>query len=462
VRGLVRDRALLFGLDVLDEWDLRSWLLRHGASPQSVESPFLKGFYDLAFAYEDGDPDRPNFAAGAALRAILRTLLTYKGAVFWKMQAGMGDVVFAPLYEVLRRRGVSFRFFHRVEEIEFEPGSDRSSLRVSRIRMTRQATCPRGDYEPLVSVAGLPCWPSSPRYEQLAEGDALRAQGTDLECPWDPWPGVGSLSLLPEQDFDEVIFGISLGAVPQLCPSLLAADARWREMTEKVRTVATQAAQLWFRDDLKKLGWSRPPAVLDAYVDPLNTWADMSFLLPRERWPAQGGPASLAYLVGPLPDTGCVAPGPGGAPYLACRRAQARAYLSHWLQYSASGLFPCAGRSGAHADFDWQRLYDPQERVDAERLAAQYIRANVAPSERYVQSPAGSTAYRIFTEDSGVESFYPVGDWLNTGINSGDIEAATISGLQAARALTGRRRPIVGEGDGFRRARVSAEAARRA
>ena len=41
----------------------------------------------------------------------------YKGAIFWKMTAGMGDVVFAPLYEVLRRRGVEFEFFHRVDQL---------------------------------------------------------------------------------------------------------------------------------------------------------------------------------------------------------------------------------------------------------------------------------------------------------------------------------------------------------
>ena len=33
----------------------------------------------------------------------------------------MGDVVFAPLYEALRRRGVSFRFFHRLEDLHLAP-----------------------------------------------------------------------------------------------------------------------------------------------------------------------------------------------------------------------------------------------------------------------------------------------------------------------------------------------------
>jgi len=460
-RGLVRDRALLFGLDVLDEWDLRDWLRRHGATAEDVESPFLKGFYDLAFAYEDGDPRRPNFAAGAALRAILRTMLTYKGAVFWKMQAGMGDVVFAPIYEVLRRRGVRFKFFHRVEEIEFgsSPGQDgaRRSLHVERIRINRQATVASEEYEPLIDVEGLPCWPSQPRYEQLLEGDELLRHCVDLESPWDAWPGVESLNLEAERDFDDVVFGIPVGAVPFLCPSLIAKSPRWKAMTDRVRTVATQAVQLWFRDDLPALGWSRPSPIVDAYDDPLNTWADMSMLLPRESWPTRGRPASLAYLVGPLPDSGCETLGPAGQPYLACRQAQVREYARHWLSRSAAGLWPAVGQRGVPPGFNWQLLVDADEGAGAQRLAAQYLRANVAPSERYVQSVAGSTAYRLFVEDSGVRNFYPVGDWLNTGINSGDIEAATLSGLQAARAITGRMWPIANEGDGFGRARVDAE-----
>ena len=56
-------------------------------------------------------------AAGVALRGAMRMFFTYKGALFWKMQAGMGDVVFAPLYEVLKRRGVRFEFFHKLTNV---------------------------------------------------------------------------------------------------------------------------------------------------------------------------------------------------------------------------------------------------------------------------------------------------------------------------------------------------------
>jgi predicted NAD/FAD-dependent oxidoreductase len=98
--------------------------------------------------------------------------------------------------------------------------------------------------------------------------------------------------------------------------------------------------------------------------------------------------------------------------------------------------------------FDWSTLYAADGIEGANRLSEQYLRVNIAPSERYVQSLVGSTQYRLFVESAGVDGLYPVGDWVNTGINSGDIEAATISGLQAARAVTGKSRPIVHEGDG--------------
>ena len=93
-------------------------------------------------------------AAGVALENAARLFFTYKGAMFWKMQAGMGDVVFAPLYEVLRRRGVTFRFFHRVTGLRLT--ADRRSI--GAIDMARQVELvnPDVEYEPLEDVGGLP------------------------------------------------------------------------------------------------------------------------------------------------------------------------------------------------------------------------------------------------------------------------------------------------------------------
>jgi uncharacterized protein with NAD-binding domain and iron-sulfur cluster len=98
------------GFDAINDYDWREWLRQNGASEQSLDSGFMRAIYDLAFAFEDGDTRRPRLAAGVALRGAMRMFFTYRGALFWRMRGGMGDVVFAPLYQVLKRRGVRFEF----------------------------------------------------------------------------------------------------------------------------------------------------------------------------------------------------------------------------------------------------------------------------------------------------------------------------------------------------------------
>jgi uncharacterized protein with NAD-binding domain and iron-sulfur cluster len=110
--GLLTDPR---GLDAINHFDCRDWLRLNGASEHALNSAFLRALYDLVFAYEGGEPSRPRLAAGDALRGGFRMFYTYRSAFFWKMRRGMGDVVFAPFYEVLRRRGVRSKFFHRLE-----------------------------------------------------------------------------------------------------------------------------------------------------------------------------------------------------------------------------------------------------------------------------------------------------------------------------------------------------------
>src|SRR5262249_40788531 len=151
----------------------------------SVGSGYLAGLYDLGFSYEDADPQRPRIAAGQALRAMLRAFFTYRGAYFWKMQSGMGDVVFAPLHEVLRKRGVRFEFFHRLENVHVEPAARPAPDArgwVAALEFDVQARV-RDDreYEPLVGVRGLPCWPAQPDWTQLVDGERLEREGRDFE-----------------------------------------------------------------------------------------------------------------------------------------------------------------------------------------------------------------------------------------------------------------------------------------
>ena len=107
LRGLSADRLLRRpgGFGQVDDEDLRHWLRRHGAADVTVEGGLVRAMYDLVFAYRDGDRSQPAFPAGLGVFLAIRMFLDFKGALFWKMTAGMGDTVFAPLHQALTRRG---------------------------------------------------------------------------------------------------------------------------------------------------------------------------------------------------------------------------------------------------------------------------------------------------------------------------------------------------------------------
>ena len=300
IQGVIVDGLILDGFDRADEDDFREWLSRHGASDKSVNAAVVRGMYDLVFGYEHGDVNQPNLAAGSALRYFLRWVFSYRGTFFWKMQAGMGDTIFTPLYEVLKQRGVNFKFFHVVKNL----GLSADKKTISTIKLDRQATVTQGEYNPLVAIKDLPCWPSAPLYEQLVEGDDLQAQQINLESAWTHWPAQEEITLKVGEDFDWVVLGIPLGALTQICPELIAARADWQLMVDKVKTVQTLALQVWMQPDLAQLGWRMPSTIVDAYVHPLNTWADMSHLGGVEDWPQAQVPGHIAYFCGPL-SRGC-------------------------------------------------------------------------------------------------------------------------------------------------------------
>lgn len=67
----------------------------------------MRSLYDLAFAYREGDRGRPDVAAGVFVENLSRIMFEHRGTFMARLRGGMGDVVFAPLDDLLRdRRGV--------------------------------------------------------------------------------------------------------------------------------------------------------------------------------------------------------------------------------------------------------------------------------------------------------------------------------------------------------------------
>ena len=246
------------GFEALDEYDCREWLRLNGASESSLNSGYLRALYDLGFSYENGDPSRPRIAAGQALRSMVRAFFTYRGSFFWRMQAGMGDIVFAPFYEVLKRRGARFAFFHRLENVTLaDPAqlANGDAPYVEALEFDVQAEIKGGgEYQPLVDVRGLPCWPSQPDFTQLVAGERLRQEGWAFESHWDR-RRAHAKTLRVGDDFDFVVLAVGGGAIPYVCKDIVARDPRWRAMVDHVQTVATQAFQIWMTDDMHDLGF---------------------------------------------------------------------------------------------------------------------------------------------------------------------------------------------------------------
>ena len=422
------------GFDAINDYDWRDWLRMNGASEQSLDSGFMRGIYDLVFAFEGGDIRRPRLAAGVALRGAMRMFFTYRGSLFWRMNAGMGDVVFAPLYQVLKERGVKFRFFHRLRNVGLGPEPHGELSFVESLRFDVQARVTgNGEYQPLIEVNNLPSWPSEPDYAQLENGEALKREGRAFESAWEN-RSAGSEELTVGKDFDLVVLGVSVGVLAEVAKELIEREPRWRDMVQHVKTVPTQVFQLWMRESTAELGWPHPPANLSGFAEPFDTWAEMSHLIPEETW--TNPIRSIAYFCGVLPDK-LDHEGDVTEPFHREQKEIVRANAVRFLETRVGTLWPRAVRDGS---FRWDILASDSQNSDpgAESFHTQYWAANVNPNERYVQSLPGSIGYRISPLDMAFDNLTIAGDWTASGLDSGCIESAVMSGLLAAHAISGK------------------------
>lgn len=419
--GIIRDLCPDREWETIDGVEWRTWLLSNGLHRETAWCPIVRAMYDLVFAFRDGvaTPENADIAAGTASVSWMRIVFDYYDSLFFRMNAGMGDTIFTPIVEVLRKRGVKFKYFHRLRDVV--PSPDGSAI--DELQFGIQATTKNGaDYEPLVDVNGLPSWPSFPLYEQLEQGEELRSRAIDLEAYDSPWTDVGSLTLKKDRDFDLAVFGLSLGAVPIVCSKLVDQKPAWRDMVRHVRVVTTQAFQFWSSRNVADLGW--PPAldgrchgeraVLSAFSEPLDTWADMSHLIPREAWDVDV--RNIAYFCGPAKEGSTLQDVIDGA----------RSYVERDL----AAIWTTSMRQGRFR-YDWlcvpKAAGDPG---DDDRFLAQYFRVNDQPTEKYVMSVTGSTRYRLDPASPGYSNLVLAGDWVRNGFAVGCVESAVLGAMK--------------------------------
>ena len=205
----------------------------------------------------------------------------------------------------------------------------------------------------------------------------------------------------------------------------------WKDMLENLGTVATQSFQLWLCEGEAGLGWSHPGSTLSSFQEPFSTWASMPQLVDAEGWPGEHRPGTVAYFCGALD-----APVPAGPTDAARQHTRVRHNAVSFLQRDIRHLLPEAVDDHG---FRWDLLCGGGDLVGSDRFDSQYWTANVDPSDRYVQSLPGTDRFRLRSDESGYDNLFLAGDWTDSGLNAGCIEAAVVSGLQAANAV--RRRP---------------------
>jgi hypothetical protein len=328
-----------------------------------------------------------------------------------------------------------------VQRIEPDPAGDR----VATVVCSRQAEVLHGEYQPLITAhtpsGDLPAWPAEPDWAQLRDGATLQADRVDFESFWCPHT-VGTRVLRAGVDFDKVVLGIPVTALRDIVAPLAEVRPRWRAMIEALKPVPNVAMQLWMDRSTAELGdWPRPPG-LDAGPAPYAVWTDMTETMRFEEWPADHQPVSVHYLCGVMPTDLHLRPASAtSTPEEA--HAQARRMAIRWLEVDAYELWPDAFAPGKV--FRWDILHAPTGTRRGARLDAQFIRANVDPSELTHASPPNSTELRLHSGNSGFENLYLAGDWTRTGLNSAAVEGAFMSGRQAARAISGGTWPVSGE-----------------
>jgi uncharacterized protein with NAD-binding domain and iron-sulfur cluster len=425
----------------IDGEDYRAWLTKWGATELLLDSPIIRFAYTGLFAnLADGRGAGGLVSAGTAMRTMMEAG-GYKGSFVWQLSSGTGDTMVMPLYDVLAARGVNFKFFQQVEQIQWSAGAIQSLVVGNQVALTGPS------YDPAIEVGALRAWPAEPLYAQIdpTQAKLLQERHVDLEDPWSNWSPVSSSTLNRGTDFDQLVLAIPVGALKDCCGEIIAKDQRWAAMVQGVRTTGTIGAQLWIKKSLKELGFDHAEWGLGAedcapnavtYESILYSWLDQSCVLPFERWTGTDAPQLAAYLTGTLDDPAVIPPyADHDFPRQQVERV--KGITEQWLQDNMKFFLPKAATREFPEGFDLTLLCHPTNpnATAAERFDAQYFRANLSGTMRYTLSVPGSAAFRMKPDASGYSNLFLAGDWTNSGLNVGYIEGALISGLEAAQAL---------------------------
>lgn len=456
--GLLKNRVR--DLNDLDVYDFREWLRDNGLHEAAGESwETINQVYETLFAHQNqdstrspcdqlGTPVRPaNLAAGVGVRWFLLESLGYRGAPAFRFEYSCAQTMMTPYYLALERLGAKVHFFHTVTGLEVAgSGAER---RLTRVQLQRQAEVKAGPaaYRPLVArdIPGNPPelhdWPLDPDWSQLVDGEWFRDNGIDFYNAWQTTNTRATpVQLDRGDDFDLVVLGVPLGALPLIDspltrPTRPDADPRWKAMIDGVALTQTMSFQLWLKPPASQMIAGEPRGLLTCYAQPEPSYGDFSPLLAFEDW-QQTKPEFVAYFTGASVAGKPPLPPDCGPDYPERVQKQWQGLVDGWLREHYRAFFDGSGTPQDYAGFlDALAVEGPPLEGPA-RLFWQHLIADVQPSNLYVLSQQKTMSLRLGQAESGVQGLLLCGDWTRTDLNCGCVEAATTSGMLAARAIS--------------------------
>ena len=306
--------------------------------------------------------------AGVAVFLTTKMFLEYRGAIFWKMAAGMGDIVFAPLYEALRERGVRLRVLpprRRPPPVgrshEDRGGHGRSPGRAC-VRDAEQLR-PAGQIRRASVLPGRAA--SRASSTRPAEIERAHARVALLRVARRRAPACCATAWTTTT----LVFAISLGMVPFTCRRAdrrsHASGARWSRTSRPPRRRRCSSGCV---EDERALGWPHAGTTVSAYEQPFHTWASMSQLIDVECWPAADRPGAIAYFCGALDASGPAARATGApTPRSSARGCEQR---DRAADRRTSATF-CPGPRGG-GGFRWELLCGRNGHAASTRSTAQF------------------------------------------------------------------------------------------
>jgi hypothetical protein len=428
----------------------------------TVNSALITTWYDAVIAYEHGNKEKANTSAGVCVHAMLRSLLTYKGAFAYQMRAEVGDSYIAPIVRALELLNVKFHFYHRVKQVV----TDARSREVTRIVLARQSNEPCNGAEFIDVevwkkgrvVGTRKAWPAAP----------LRPIDTKPgEPPIDSYYSTretGRITLnrrtVPGDensgDFDFVVSALPIGVVDDVLVDeggqrLSAVPGRWKDCHTHVQSTESQAIRMWFSVPLgpqkvrgKSLGWRHDPPILSGYKWPHSTYEDNSQAVDVHGFPEGEELHAIGTVFGPLET------GPHDVRSIAhekAQRAHAERAAAEFMNKGMLELWPGLESPLGSKQVDWSCFVDLTGEQGPLRFKWQHVSVNVGPTEAYVMCFHKTLKHRLRADESGFRNLYLAGDWTRNGVDVGTVEGAVISGLKAAQAISGVENPIVGRYD---------------